>query len=88
MLYLCIYVSQKGDYLPSFPLQATQTGCKANAYIEISSSDNQTEDRYCGAYLAEGANSDGDSQVNGSKSPGVIYGKSKKYTNDSTIQYK
>lgn len=51
---------------------ATDEGCKANGYIEIISDDAQSEDRYCGAYLATASES-GDEQTNGSKSPGVIY---------------
>ena len=47
----------------------------ANAYVEILTDDAQTENRYCGQYLAQSANNDGDSQINGSLSPGVIYGK-------------
>ena len=65
--------------ISKFPLQATDEGCKANAYIEIISDDAQSEDRYCGGYLATASES-GDEQTNGSKSPGVVYGIMKNYT--------
>merc|ERR1711936_1122060 len=50
--------------------RSTYTQCSAisNAFIEISTSDAQTMDRYCGAYLAQSA--DGS---NGAKSEGIIY---------------
>ena len=60
-------------------LQATDEGCKANAYIEIISDDATSEDRYCGGYLTTASES-GDDQTNGSTSPGVIYGIMKNYT--------
>ena len=52
--------------------QATQAQCGviSGAYVEIFTADNQSEDRYCGTFLAQSA--DG---TNPAKSAGIIYGK-------------
>ena len=53
-------------------LQSTQAQCGVigTAYIELLSADAQSEDRYCGAYLAQSTDT-----ANGAKSSGVVYGK-------------
>jgi len=53
--------------------RATTAQCDAisNAYVEITTADVQSEDRYCGAYLA--ASADGDGDAGGDKAAGFVY---------------
>ena len=54
-------------------LQTTQAQCGVieEAYLEISTADGQSDDRYCGIHLAQTA----DGTSISAKSAGVVYGK-------------
>ena len=56
-------------------LQSTNAQCSAieEGYLEISTADAQTDDRYCGIHLSQV--SDGAIATDQSKSAGVVYGK-------------
>ena len=56
-----------------YVLQTTNAQCGVidSAYLEISTADAQSDDRYCGAYLAATA----DGTTTSASSAGVVYGK-------------
>ena len=56
-------------------LQTTQAQCGASeeAYLEISTADSQTDDRYCGVHLSQVG--DGAIVTDNAISAGVVYGK-------------
>ena len=77
MLNEALYIFLLLSVLFMLSIQATTAQCDAisNAYVEITTADVQSEDRYCGAYLA--ASADGDGDAGGDKAAGFVYGKSK-----------